>query len=97
MRIYHHGFSNELSEITDYMHVVKGQCHGTIIRRRDAVDPHVLIDIMVEDDGLWHTPPSGGFSSHWLPDYIEVMEKTLVWLETHCIKDPSGFGWQARS
>ena len=97
MRIIHHGFRNECTEITEYEKIILGQCHGTMLRRRRQDDPHVMIDMLVEDDETWHTPPSGSFSSHWLPDYIRVMQETLAWLEANCDKDPLGFGWTFRS
>ena len=97
MRIIYHGLRNECSEITEYQKVILGKCHGAMLRRRGQDDPHVMIDVLVEDDETWHTPPSGGFSSFWMRDYIDVMQETLAWINEHCDKDPSGYGWVFRS
>jgi hypothetical protein len=93
MTIYHHGFMNETKEITEYEHAIFGKCHGILLMRRGENDPHVCIHPIVEDDETWHTPPSGGFSSFWLSDYIEVIKQAREWIQMNCEIDPSGFGW----
>src|SRR5271170_6147032 len=98
MHIYRHDRYG-MQEVTsaDYEHLILGKCHGVILRRRGPTDLHVIIEVMVEDDETWHVGQSNGFSSFWLPEYIEVMKKTQAWLKAQCEKDPSGYGWVFRS
>lgn len=85
----------DAEQITNYEHGLKGTCHGVLFCRRGPDDPHVMIQLLVEDDGNWFTSDSG-FSSYWLPEYIELMQEALKWLEANCDKDPDGYGWVFR-
>ena len=44
-------------------------------------DKHIVIQLLVEDDGIWHKV-GNGFSSFWLDDLIEVLNKARKILDT---------------
>jgi len=70
--------------------VFLGSCLGIALEERDVDDPHVMILIIVEDDGSWFVD-SGGFSSYWLYDLREQIIKAEEWMDKNCIKGAWGY------
>ena len=69
---------------------ILGECLGVELIERLNKDGHVMIQLLVEDDGIWHelgTP----FSSFWIKDLVNVIEATSTHLR-NMPDDPSGFG-----
>jgi len=95
MQILQHDYTG-IREVAKYEHVIVRKCLGVLITRRGENDPHVVLQPIIEDDKTWHTP-SGGFSSFWLPEYIDVLNEARTWIQMNCDSDPSGYGWKFRS
>lgn len=54
---------------------IKGQQFGVRLDARGHEDPHVIIQLLGEDDENWFTI-GNGFSSFWLDDLILVLQDT---------------------
>lgn len=83
----------------EYEHGIFGSCFGIILSRRgtNAGEYHVVWNLVVEDDETWHIHKGSAGSSFWLPELQRLTTDALVWLEAHCDKDPSGFGYVFRT
>ena len=86
---------HRMIEDIDYVMAIKDNCHGVLLARRGVDDNHVVIIPITEDDDNWFTS-SLGFSSYWLPRYIDVMNRAMKWINENCDKDESGYGWKFR-
>lgn len=66
----------------------RGQQFGVRFEKRGEDDPHVIVQILVEDDGNWFEVGSG-FSSFWLDDVISQLQiaKATLELESEFKKD----------
>jgi hypothetical protein len=68
---------------------ILGECFGIQLIKRGIGDSHVCINIMVEDDEIWHNEMT--LSSYWLDEMIEVLQQTKDYCEKNCIKDEHGY------
>jgi hypothetical protein len=79
----------------EYEHAIFHRCHGIVFQKRGQGDPHVCVLTITEDDGNWFISTSSrGFSSYWLPKYIELLQEAQKWLEENC--DDDSHGWRFR-
>ena len=85
---------NYHDEIYDVRQVFKRNCCGVVLSSRGPDDPHVIVTPITEDDGNWFTS-SGGMSSFWLPEQIEVLKEAQAWMTVHCDRDET-WGWKFR-
>jgi hypothetical protein len=73
-----------------------GECMGIRLVPRGEKDNHVMLVLMVEDDGNWHEEDS--FSSYWLPELMEMLQTAQEYMSLHCkpITDDQGChaGWE---
>lgn len=75
-----------------YQVAILGEIFGIGISPRTEIDPHVMIDLLWEDDGDWHKTDEA--STHWLDSMINVMLKTQTYLNKNCKKIDKG--WEFR-
>jgi hypothetical protein len=69
---------------------IKGKLFGANLTPRNQNDPHLMIQLMIEDDECWY-PFGTHFSSYWIDDLIETLTRAKEELASHP-KDPSGYG-----
>lgn len=72
-----------------------GSCHGVRLFTRGPNDPHVMFQIITEDDGYWFESRSGQSSSFWLPEVISLLNHSKRWMENNCSGDGE-FGWKVK-
>lgn len=63
----------------------KGDQFGFRIVNRGTNDSHALLEIISEDDEKWHK--SMDFSSFWIDDLIEQLQKAKTLLESDAFED----------
>jgi hypothetical protein len=83
---------NQLLCQIHYERAVLGECVGLLLFQRALDDNHVCLQWIVEDDGTWYVPLSR-FSSFWIVDSINVLQKALKWLNENCAEDLLGYGY----
>lgn len=71
---------------------IQGECVGIDFSKRRDNDNHALINMYVEDDGMWIKGIT--LSSYWIDDCIDVLSRTKDHLERDFEKDTDGFGYQ---
>lgn len=59
----------------------KGECKGVRLSARGAGDDHICLQILTEDDEQWFAS-SQPFSSSWIDELIEQLQRTKLWLQT---------------
>jgi len=69
-----------------YQKTFLGECLGIGLYSRGVNDPHVYLDILIEDDDNWFEY-SRGFSASWLPELHRLTQEAILWLENNCDKD----------
>lgn len=74
---------------------IQGECVGVDFKQRGNNDKHVMLQLCIEDDGVWY-PKDFEVSSFWIDDMIDVLYKAKYALETSCNKDKDGFGYEFR-
>jgi hypothetical protein len=82
-------------ELSTYEKTILGRSIGLGLRKRGADDNHVVIDVLIEDDGNWFANASG-FSSFYMDELYKVYNETRAWLNQNCgedIKDGRWWGW----
>lgn len=74
----------------------RGICMGVDVVTRGENDPHILIQVWVEDDEIWHRKAS--ISSHWLPELIRVLQDAHAFCESQepDLRDGRQYGWKFR-
>ena len=60
---------------------ILGELQGVEIVPRYINDPHVLLQLLGEDDGIWHKQ-GNQFSAFWLDELIDVLQQAKTKLET---------------
>lgn len=65
----------------------RGKCVGIGLRRRGENDPHVLFEILLEDDEYWFIPQNFQASSYWLPELQDCLQQAQDWMNRNCDKD----------
>lgn len=68
----------------------KGKQFGIRLVPRSKNDNHICLQILTEDDGIWHERGEP-FSSHWLEDLLTELHITEVLLHDQQIDD---FGYK---
>lgn len=68
-----------------------GSCMGVRLVPRGPIgslngDRHVMVQLLVEDDGRWH-PKSNPISSHWLDELINQLVEARLWLMENTKRD----------
>lgn len=61
---------------------IKGNYFGIRLQPRGVEDPHVCLQLLLQDDMGWHEV-GNPFSSHWLNDLMSVLHATIVWLRKY--------------
>lgn len=94
-------------DIKPFNQMFLGHVAGVVLRPRgyrgeSVVDKHVIFEIICEDDLHWFPAKSGSgvASSHWLEDYLSVLEAAKNWCKDNCEPDMYGerqYGWKFRS
>lgn len=89
------------SEIKPFREAFIGEIIGILLRNRGIGDPHIIFELVNEDDGFWspNNISSGSYSSSWFEDYIEVFTDTMNWCRENCDPDIYNgiqFGWKFR-
>ena len=78
------------------VHTIKGGCAGVVIYKRGPEDRHLMVRMLVEDDGNWFLLEEG-FSSAWITDIVQVWLAARGWLDTNAVPDrryaKSGIGY----
>jgi hypothetical protein len=69
---------------------IRGELFGAYLTPRAPNDPHLMIQLITEDDECWHHM-GDSFSSYWIDDLIKTLTKTKEELANYP-KDPSGYG-----
>lgn len=87
--VYHDRIANRIQEV-DYVVGFFGQCLGVILTRRDVNDDHVCVTHVSHDDGVWAISESMFFSSAWLSEAIDVLQKAGTWIRDNCDVDMIG-------
>ena len=73
-------------DLSKYKKTFLGECCGVGLCQRDKKDKHVMIELLIEDDGQWFAPFTE-VSSVWLPDLKQVLDEAEHWMKKYCIKD----------
>lgn len=76
-----------------------GEQHGVRLVWRGMNDPHIIFEILSEDDGHWY-PSGGSASSSWLPGLIKVMRVANKWMINNCEPDMYNgrqYGWKDKN
>lgn len=60
----------------------KGNCKGVKLTKRGENDPHIMVSILVEDDGNWFVDEKNKFSSYWIDDLIEQLNNAKSFIES---------------
>ena len=75
--------------VDHYVKLFLGHCHGVVLSRRGEDDPHVVVQLIIEDDGNWFISLSN-FSAFWLPELQDLLSEAEVWMMMHCEKISDG-------
>jgi hypothetical protein len=73
-----------------------GDCAGVKLRQRGENDLHVVFELLVYDDDLWHQFHSGSMSSHWLRELQDQLYEAEKWMRKNCLPDMQNgrqYGW----
>ena len=72
-----------------------GVCKGVHLDKRGENDNHITVQILTEDDGNWFASEKG-FSSYWIDDLINQLQKAKEFLEKQepDIYDGRQYGWK---
>lgn len=91
-------YDESLNSDEPYREIFLGGCYGVLLKERNIYhnDKHVLVQLIVEDDGIWHIPYKANGSSHWFEDIINVLQEAHEWCEKHCEKDGQ-YGWKFKN
>lgn len=87
------------TDIKPFREMFLGNITGIVLRERkmDENDPHIVFEIISEDDGHWFKYTGSGASSYWLDDYINVLTEVKKWLEENAepdIEEGIQYGWK---
>jgi hypothetical protein len=76
----------------------KGKCKGVKLLKRETNDNHICLQILTEDDEYWF-PSANPFSSFWIDELIEQLQKAKQFIETQepDIYDGHQYGWKFKS
>ncbi len=77
--------------ITNFREVFLGAIHGVLLFERGRNDPHVVFEIISEDDGHWFYDAGVCGSVFWLPSLIELLKQVHQWCEENCTKVKEGW------
>ena len=83
--------------VKQYREIFLGTICGIILSQRGDNDPHVVFNIICEDDGFWFNYTNNGASSYWLKEYEDVIKAARKWCEKNCIPDIHDgvqYGWK---
>lgn len=82
-------------EITGYREVFLADIVGVVLSERSVNDPHIVFDIICEDDDYWFPiyRSSGSYSTAWITAYEAVFHAAHAWCKRHALRDPSGYGY----
>lgn len=72
---------------------IKASQFGVKFKRRGLDDPHIIIQLLSEDDESW-SETGTGFSSFWIDDIISVLQSAKTIMQEQAEKDPSNFGYR---
>lgn len=77
---------------------LRGKQFAVSLSKRGPEDPHIVIQLMSEDDEQWF-PVGNAFSSYWIEDLLQVLELAQFSLarSDKFEKDPSGYGYQLKA
>ena len=67
-----------MSEKIDF----KGDCKGIRLTRRGENDPHIMVNILTEDDENWFVNENNTFSSYWIDDLIKQLNNAKSFIES---------------
>lgn len=70
----------------------KGDCMGVGLDRRGDKDNHIMLTLMIGDDGNWHDRDFQ-VDSYWIDELIEKLEDAKSYMERKCINDGDS-GWK---
>jgi hypothetical protein len=76
-----------------YTKLFFGKQFGVGLLPRGENDPHVLVQLLSEDDENWF-PSEQPTSSYWTSDLQAVLSEAQGWMEANCDPDKDGYGWQ---
>lgn len=68
----------------------KGECVGIRFVPRGKDDNHIIIKLLVEDDGNWYESGSS-MNSYWLKDLIKVCKQAKVVLDSKAKREDFGY------
>lgn len=60
----------------------KGECKGIQLTKRGENDPHIMVSILTEDDEDWFIDEKNKFSSYWIDDLINQLQKAKLFINT---------------
>lgn len=60
----------------------KGKLKGVRLQRRAPNDKHLCVQLLTEDDGVWHDSGQA-FSAFWMDDLIEQLKQARNYLTQH--------------
>lgn len=97
-------FESMSDKIKPYEKAFFGGITGILLRKRGSNDPHIIFEIIYEDDGYWFAAReshNNSTSSSWFSDYLLVLTEAIKWCEKNCdpdIVEESGiqYGWKFR-
>lgn len=75
-------------------HLFLGECIGVALTPRGENDNHICIHILGEDDGQWSS--GNDFSSYWMDELKQAVDRAIKWMEENADKDPDGYGYKFR-
>ena len=79
--------------------VFKGECHAVVLCWRSSKDPHICVNFATEDDESWF-PYANGFSSAWMPAFLELVLKAQSWMEINAephMSNGKQYGWKFKN
>ena len=81
--------NNQFKDIND----VLKRCIGIRFKQRRGDDPHVLVCLMIGDDGQW-IEKDYSIDSYWLDELIVVATEAKKRLEQEAVPNSDGFGFR---
>ena len=81
------------NKLLDTKRLFLGECFGVALTKRGPDDNHVIVWILVEDDGNWLISKNG-MSSCWITDLQNQLDKAKKWIQDNCIEER--YGWKFR-
>jgi len=70
----------------DYTEEFKGKCLGVGLSPRNGdKDPHVMINILMEDDGVWFNQMCA--SSTWIDELLRQLNAAKAYMVSECSPD----------